>query len=184
MEYFDSFPQLHPHVHMIEILVVVFKGRNLWFWKSTLTQARDQRYYANGSHNVWWNYSSVTEVKSFLDIPDQMWDPSWHVQNLGQIALFHAKVPIPTHNRSNSSHFGMQTELIVKRGKELIGMKQNQRMVSWIVHQLIIHIPHRNREAEVTVDSVSVTKFCYGHSTGTKVIDLLCITDRRWFASF
>ena len=28
------------------------------------------------------------------------------------------------------------------------------------------------------------TKVCYDHSTGTKVIDLLCITDRRWFAHF
>ena len=57
---------------------------------------------------VWWNYSSVTEVKSLLDVPEEMWDPPWHVRNLDEVALLHAKHPITTHNGSNLSHFGMQ----------------------------------------------------------------------------
>ena len=39
MESFDTFPQLYLLVYVIEVLDVVFKGRNLGFWKSTLTQA-------------------------------------------------------------------------------------------------------------------------------------------------
>ena len=40
-----------------------------------------------------------------------------------------------------------------------IEVEENKRMVSWDVHRLITHIPHWNRDPEVTLDCVPVDWF-------------------------
>ena len=73
-------------------------------------------------------------------------------------ALFHAKYLITIHDGSNLSHFEMQRWLWRKSNSNR-GMQETRRMANRDVPRLIIHVPHWNRGAEVTLDCVPVDWF-------------------------
>ena len=74
----------------------------------TIAHFRGQCYCSSWAHTLDEIFRVWREVKSLLDVPEEMWDPSWHVRNLDQVARLHAKNPVTTHNRIISSHFGVQ----------------------------------------------------------------------------